>query len=49
MRTKKFVTRLYLNSDFENYDIELKKYFNNYDIKLKKNISKTNLIVCTYY
>ena len=27
MRTKKFETRLYLNSNFENYDIELKKYF----------------------
>ena len=24
MRTKKFETRLYLNSNFENYDIELK-------------------------
>ena len=25
IRTKKFETRLYLNSNFENYDIELKK------------------------
>ena len=27
MRTNKFETRLQLNSNFENYDIELKKYF----------------------
>ena len=27
MRTNMFETRLYLNSNFENYDIELKKYF----------------------
>ena len=26
MRTKKFETRLELNSNFENYDIELEKY-----------------------
>ena len=26
MKTKKFETRLWLNSNFENYDIELKKY-----------------------
>ena len=26
MRTKKLKTRLYLNSNFENYDIELNKY-----------------------
>ena len=27
MRTKKFKTRLKLDSNFENHDIELKKYF----------------------
>ena len=27
MRTKTFETRLELNSNFENYDIEFKKYF----------------------
>ena len=27
MRTNKFETRLWLNSNFENYDIELKIYF----------------------
>ena len=27
MRTKNFETRLQLNTNFENYDIELKKYF----------------------
>ena len=30
MRTKKFETRLLLNSNFENYDIELKKYYIRY-------------------
>ena len=28
-RTKKFETRLQLNSNFQNYDFELQKYFKN--------------------
>ena len=31
MRTKKFETRLQLNSNYENYDIELKKYLKKKD------------------
>ena len=36
MRTKKFETRLQLNSNFENHDIELKK-----QLKMKKHLIKT--------
>ena len=36
MRTKKFETRLQLNSNFENHDIELKK-----QLKMKKHLMKT--------
>ena len=40
MRTKKFKTRLQVNSDFENCGIELKKYFKTN--KIRKENADTN-------